>query len=187
MTPAGAVSLVLHTDTFLSRAVFAAAPDGSIWFSTGSGAFTRVAMDGTTTSHPLQPEIGLVQAVAFGPDGTPWFTTPWGVGHIAGGSVVFYPIASGLPTQALRWDRPALAVTPNGRLWIAQSVVSNLPPPPPNSDPSAPAVIGSAEVIGIDPTDLPALVTAQPIPATGTIAGFLIVIALAGVALCRMR
>lgn len=180
ITPGGTVSTAVSpASVSINSGGFVAAPDGSIWFCDfNARKVVQAMMNGTRTDYAV-PDNSEPESIAFASDGSTWFATTTGAGHIVASAVTFYPIAS--PRQ---WHRPAMAITSNGRLWMAQHPVTQ-PPPPPSA--SATAVIGARpELLGIDPQSLPDVAQA-PVPATGPVALVLLAAALTTVALLRMR
>lgn len=171
------------------EAALATAPDGSIWYAGPGKSLVRVDAQGTRTVLAVPETAGSVDAIAFAPDGSVWIAGAHGLGHVQGAAIDAYPLPE--PSNAGEtWERRALAITPNGRIWYAQDwlrqtsqslatatqqkPVTNIPPPP------------MTEVIGVDPASLPLLAPAA-VPMNGTIALLLFGVAIVAVALLRLR
>lgn len=112
----------------------ALAPDGAAWYNDGGSYLKRVDDSGNQLNVPLpQPSSSVmeVSSIAFGNDGSPWFTgyytgAEFGagaccaqIGHISGGAARLTPIG---PQHASDGLLPySMIRAPDGSIWFAFS------------------------------------------------------------------
>jgi streptogramin lyase len=95
--------------------------DGNFWMADGSDNINRVTPQGNVT--PFFVASGAAtQAIAMAADGSIWFTGSSIVGHMdeTGTLLGIYPLPSNLAPVAL-------AIGPDGRIWIAEWDISGPP------------------------------------------------------------
>ena len=141
-------------------------PDGRLWFADHPATLGAIAAD--TIRRFAVPGAGIVRAIAPGPDGNVWFTydgpfqAPAGDGDAVGritptGAVTLF--RAGLTPAS----RPAaIAVGPDGALWVAEAGDLSGPPGAPRIGRVTPA--GSITEFATGPAGAPAVadLTAGP-------------------------
>src|SRR5687768_2601598 len=113
-----------HLPQFNGTGQIVRAPDGALWFTTGTNKIGRITTEGVVTDYPLVTANSRANSITVGPDGNLWFTdrSRQRIGRMTtAGTLTEFPLPI-FPFLGLQ----QITAGPDGALWFTEDGIDQI-------------------------------------------------------------